>query len=307
MASSGDGFGRGVEWPTLFVIGICYGGWLAAAHFHQELGWLGFAILAAPLVAWHSSLQHEALHGHPTAYPLLNEILVFAPLNPFIPYRRYRSTHLAHHDDRHLTDPEADPESFYIAPERWAQMSKPLQLVYRLNNSLAGRLILGPPIMVLRFSLSEARLIAAGRRDVIEAWCLHFIGLVPVFWLVSVAAGLYFALYCLLAVYPSMSLIMIRTYAEHQAEREPSHRTVIVEGAPFLSLLFLNNSLHAVHHRYPGLPWYRIPAAYRAERDKFLSDNGNYLYRGYGEIFRSHLFRAKEDPVHPILAADERQ
>ena len=59
---------------------------------------------------------------------------------------------------------------------------------------------------------------------------------------------------------------MIRTYLEHQAAEETEARTVIVErGGPF-ALLFLNNNLHAVHHERPSVPWYRIPAIYRAER-----------------------------------------
>jgi len=303
MTSSGARLGRGIEWPTVFILVLCYGGWLAVVHFHASLGWFGFALLAAPLVAWHSSIQHEALHGHPTAYPLLNELMVFAPLNLLIPYRRYRATHIEHHNDRNLTDPAADPESFYVAPQRWARMSAPLRALNRFNNCLAGRLIVGPWIAAARFLAGEVRLIASGDRLAIRAWLLHLIGAAPVVWYVVVASGLDLGLYALLAIYPGMSLIAIRTYAEHQAEDLPEHRTVIVEGSPLLALLFLNNSLHAVHHRYPGLPWYRIPAAYRAERKTFLADNGNYVFRGYGALFRDYLFRAKEPNVHPFPAA----
>ena len=42
-------------------------------------------------VALHSSLQHEALHGHPTRHAPVNEALVFLPLGLFYPFRRFKS------------------------------------------------------------------------------------------------------------------------------------------------------------------------------------------------------------------------
>src|SRR3546814_20566638 len=66
-----------------------------------------------------------------------------------------------------------------------------------------------------------------------------------------------------------------------------------------MSLLFLNNNLHLVHHDKPGLPWYRIPAFYRQRRDLFLASNGGYHFKGYREVFRRHFLRAKEAPLHP--------
>lgn len=66
-----------IEWPTLFVLGICYVAWALITFFHEQIGlWLTIpgAIYA---VALHSSLQHEALHGHPTRWRALNEGLIF--------------------------------------------------------------------------------------------------------------------------------------------------------------------------------------------------------------------------------------
>ena len=60
--------------------------------------------------AAHSSLQHEALHGHPTRSAALNEALVFLPLGLLFPYRRFKMLHLRHHNNSALTDPYDDPE-----------------------------------------------------------------------------------------------------------------------------------------------------------------------------------------------------
>jgi len=67
--------------------------------------------------AMHSSLCHEALHGHPTRLKWLNEALVFAQLSLVIPYGRFHDLHLVHHTDENLTDPYDDPESNYRDPK----------------------------------------------------------------------------------------------------------------------------------------------------------------------------------------------
>ena len=37
----------------------------------------------------------------------------------------------------------------------------------------------------------------------------------------------------------------------------------VVEACPLLALLYLNNNLHAAHHRWPRLPWYQLPQRWR--------------------------------------------
>ena len=102
------------------------------------------------------------------------------------------------------------------------------------------------------------------------------------------------------AVYGGLSLQRIRSFLEHQAHDRASGRTAIVEDRGPLALLFLNNNLHVVHHMHPGVPWYRLPALYRSRRDRYLARNGGYVLRSYGEVFRRHLWRAKDPVPHPI-------
>ena len=104
----------------------------------------------------------------------------------------------------------------------------------------------------------------------------------------------------LLLAYPGISLMLVRSFCEHQAVENLGERTIIVEASPFWSLLFLNNNLHVAHHTRPRLAWYELPAYYRAERDALLAKNKGYRMAGYGEIFRRYFFRPKEPVAHPF-------
>src|SRR5688500_6072127 len=118
---------RAVAWPTFVVLSACYAGWLAATWFYADLGpWL-FLALTAPVVTLHSSLQLEALHGHPTRSAALNDALVYPPFGLLFPYRRFKTLHLRHHNDAALTDPYDDPESFYLAAADWRKLPAWLQ------------------------------------------------------------------------------------------------------------------------------------------------------------------------------------
>ena len=122
-------------------------------------------------------------------------------------------------------------------------------------------------------------------------------------WLVLVDMPLW--QYALLVAWPATSLMLVRSFLEHQARPSVEHRTVIVEAGPLMRLLYLNNNLHLVHHARPGLPWYRLPEAYARDRAGWLRRNDGYVFEGgYGEILRRYALRAKEPPVHPF--ADDR-
>ena len=288
-----------VEWQTLWLLAA---GWIAFGAliwFWQSLGWWIVAPLGAYLVALHGSLQHEALHGHPTRSALVNELLVFPAATLWFPYRRYKALHLKHHDNDHLTKPGTDPDSFYLDPQAWEVTPGWLRSLYSINNSMLGRFLLGPAISTVRLVVSEAALIAAGDRRAIKAWLLHGLA-VGVVWLwVSAICGMPFWQYVVFIAYWGNSLSMMRSYAEHRAHEEVGCRTIVVETNPIVSLLFLNNNLHMAHHEQPNLPWYEIPAYYRRHRDRLLAENCAYLVKGYGEIARRWLLTPKEPVRHP--------
>jgi fatty acid desaturase len=287
------------ELPTWILILVVYGGWGLLILCHAALPiWL-LLPAGAWLVAWHMSLQHEILHGHPTRWRWLNSALGFPPLSLWLPYERYRATHIRHHRNADLTDPERDPESFYLPPERWARRGWLGRQLAWCGNTLAGRLVLGPATGVAVFLIAELRSLARGDAKAWRIWLVHGIGVAALLYWIHVVCGLPIGLY-LACAYAGTALGLVRSFAEHQAAERVAHRTAIVENAPVLGLLFLHNNLHVVHHDRPELPWFEIPRCYRAQRRTMIARNGGLVYDGYGEIFRRFLFRPHHAPPHPL-------
>jgi fatty acid desaturase len=292
---------REFEWPTFTLIAVDYVVLGLLVWFHASLPWWVILAVGSYAAALHVSLQHEILHGHPTGNRAVNEALVFLSPHFWLPYLRYRQLHLIHHNDANLTDPRLDPESYYMLPDEWNRLPGPRQWLYRVNNTLAGRMLLGPAISIMQIWPADFRAIARGDRETTRAWVLHGISVALVLWLVAGVAGMPIWQYLLLVVYPGISLSLVRSFCEHQAAATPPERTIIVEASPFWSLLFLNNNLHIAHHQRPSLPWYKIPAYYRADRERLLAENHHYLMHGYGEIFRRYFLRGKEQVPYPHL------
>ncbi len=297
---------RGVEWPTVLLFGGLYLAFGLLTWWAMVLPWWLVMPLGAYLVCLHSSAQHEALHGHPTRLSWLNELIASPAVGLWYPYRRYAKLHRTHHRNELLTDPQADPESWYMLPERWAELPPLLQALYRLNNTLAGRLTIGPAVSFVRFLISEARDLLAGDREVAVAWLLHIPAALLVLWWVMAVCGVPLWQYLLLFVYPGTSLMLLRSYCEHRAHETVDGRTMIVEAGPVFGLLYLNNNLHAAHHEAPGLAWYELPAYYRTHRAELLAGNGGYLALGYGELIRRYAFSAKESVAHPLAGHPQR-
>ena len=287
-----------IEWPTLCLLAGVYVGLGALVLFHAYLPWFVILPIGAYLACLHGSLQHEALHGHPTRSRRLNELLIYISPQLWLPYGRYRDLHLRHHNDLNLTCPVRDPESYYLLPDAWSAMPGWRRQLATFNNSLFGRMLVGPAISVVQFWGDEFTAMTKGRREGLKCW---------IAFAVSSALIIAFVVWCkmpvwqyvLLIAYPSVSLALVRSFCEHQAAEDVGHRTILVEASPFWALLFLNNNLHIAHHERPKLPWYELPEFYANERSRLLGRNGNYLKLGYGQIFRDYFFHTKETVSHP--------
>ena len=170
----------GVEWPTVGLLLACYALWAVATTWAAAL-WLPLGMgLAVIAIAFHSSLSHEALHGHPFGSERLNEATVSPCLGLFVPYRRFRDLHLAHHVDSVLTDPYDDPESNFLDPAVWGRLSRWARRLRMLNNTLAGRMILGPALSMIALLRDDWRAIRGGDARVRTAWALHLPGVAAV-------------------------------------------------------------------------------------------------------------------------------
>jgi fatty acid desaturase len=292
---------RSIEWPTIGVIALVYLVLGLLTWNHASLPWWVILPVGAYFAALHSSLQHEVLHGHPTRSRALNEALIFVSPAMWLPYQRYKETHLQHHNDLHLTDPVRDPESYYVLPDSWAEMPGLKRTLYALNHTLVGRMVMGPAISILQFWPPDIRDALSGDRSKAKAWGLFALSSAIVIWWVAGVCGMPFWQYYLLIAYPGVSLALVRSFCEHQAAEDVNHRTIIIEASPFWALLFLNNNLHVAHHTRPALAWYKLPAYYRAERKELLAKNNGYTMTGYGEIFRRFAFKAKEPIPYPDM------
>ena len=287
--------------PSWLVAALIYAGFGLLTWYWAVLPWWLLVPLGGALIAWHGSVQHEAVHGQLAPWRWLNDLPALPPLNLWLPFPLYRRSHLAHHDFEILTEPWRDPESFYVDRATWRRLAAPVRVVLRLYNTLLGRLLVGPFLVIGQFWWAEGRALAQGDRASRRIWLWHVPAVALVLlWLVGVC-GIPLWQYLLLAVLPGASLTLVRSFAEHKAAGTPLERTALVESGPLMSLLFLNNNLHYAHHERPDLPWHALPAYYRAHRGRLLRENGGLLYRGYREILRRFLLRPVDTPAHPFF------
>lgn len=296
------------EWPSVALCAGVYGGFAALTFWHAALSNLVVATVGSLLIALHSSMQHEFIHGHPTSSRRLNRALAFVPLNLWLPFESYRMSHLVHHCDDALTDPLDDPESYYWSEEAWAALGPVGRAIVRAHTTLAGRLVIGPAWNIGRFLLIELRGLRAGDALRRQIWSRHAVGVAAMLlWIVGVC-GIDPLFYLLAIVYPGTAILLLRSFAEHRAEHGVFERTAIVENSWLFGPLFLFNNLHAAHHERPLIPWYELPGWYAANRERLLAANGGLVYQGYGDVARRFLFVPHHVIVHPLPrpAADAR-
>jgi fatty acid desaturase len=121
---------------------------------------------------------------------------------------------------------------------------------------------------------------------------------VVIFWITAVC-GMPLWLYLFGFVYVGAAMTRLRSYAEHRYAENHDERTAIVENSRLFGLLFLYNNLHVLHHRKPGIPWYRLPRIYRDNRETLIRSNGGLVYNGYWDIMLRFFLKPHDDPTHP--------
>lgn len=281
---------RAVEWPTVSLAIAVYGGWLAVTACAAMLPMPLLVLLGGWFLGWHGSLQHETIHGHPTRWRWVNDLIGGMPLSLWLPYGVYRRTHMAHHRSPHPTHPLHDPESRYVMGGGLATV------VAKLRATLIGQMAIGPVAAIALFIGSEARRSFRDPSRFAREWGVHLIGVALVLaWLHVV--GLPIATYVLCFVLPGQAASLLRGFAEHRADAAGTSRAATVASQGPLALLFLNNNLHAAHHASPATPWYRLPALERSRTQRIEP-----RYAGYRDVLRRFAFRPHDVVRHPDLA-----
>ena len=287
------------EFPTVIILAIIYSAFVALTFFATTFPLSLVVIALAIVIAMHSSLQHEVLHGHPFKRQWMSEATVFLPIGLFIPYLRFKDLHLAHHFDPNLTDPYDDPESNFLDIIYWQKLLRLGRWCAIFNNTLFGRMLIGPIISLGMLYYSDFRLLWRGDRRVWLSYVLHIAGAVPVLvWLIFFTEIPLWAYG--VAAYLGMSLLKIRTFLEHRAHDRAAARSVIIEDKGPLALLFLNNNYHSVHHAHPKIVWHKLPKVFEKNREKYLARNDSYVYQSYRQIFIQYMFRPKDPVAHPF-------
>lgn len=293
------------EWPTLALLALVYTLWGGITHFADQMPWWATLALLSPVITLHSSLQHEVLHIIEPKSKGFGQALVFPAIGLFVPYLRFRDTHVAHHDNEILTDPYDDPETCYLTREVWSDLTGPTQYLLMFNNTLLGRILIGPVIGQIAFVTSEWREAKKGNKSVLNGWLVHLFSVSMILIWLHFFASIPLWLYAI-AAYFGLSLLKIRTFLEHRAFAAANGRSVIIEDKGPLAILFLNNNLHAVHHAHPNVPWYNLPAVYQQRKLTFLERNRNYRFKNYAEVFSLFFFKPKEPVSHPLWSLENR-
>ncbi|HSB85530.1 MAG TPA: fatty acid desaturase [Ilumatobacteraceae bacterium] len=290
--------GQGPEWATLGLFAGFYAAWSAVVVMHRSIPWLASLAALALLGGFFMSLQHEALHGHPTRSRPINTALAFPPLSFWLPYLAYRSSHMVHHHTD-LTDPEIDPESFYLRPELWSSAGTIRRAYILVTRTMVGRLTLGSVDSIFHYLRHELGAIRADRH-VARRWAVHVPAAALLAWWMFVVVGLPVWEYLVGFVVMGQSLTLLRSFVEHCAVPEGT-RSAVVKAGPLMSLLYLNNNLHHTHHAEPSTPWYALPALHRELGGDELAAEGAGLYQhGYLEVARRNFLRPFCQPDHPL-------
>jgi fatty acid desaturase len=83
--------------PTILVAIAIYAAWFGLIRYNALLPWWLIVPIGAYLIAWHFSLQHEAIHSFRGVPAWLRFLIVFPPLGLWFPFALYRNSHSIHH------------------------------------------------------------------------------------------------------------------------------------------------------------------------------------------------------------------
>jgi fatty acid desaturase len=294
-------FAARTEWPTWLLVVVIYGGWFGILMLlrARQMPLAAATPLLVVVCAWHMSLQHELLHGHPTRHVWLNALLGWPPLAVWVPYTLYRDSHLKHHRDEGLTVPGIDPESNYVLPEHWARLPGWRRGLWHMRKTFIGRILIGPPTSVAAMAADAAKACLRGDWGHMRMWLVHGVAVALLLAGVQRYAGVPWWYYLVAVSWPGLGLAMVRSLYEHRAASHPKARIAINEAGLAMRLLFLNNNFHLVHHDLPALPWFHLPRAYWMRSEDYRRKCGGFVIGGYGALLRRYAWRATDAPEHP--------
>jgi fatty acid desaturase len=288
------------EIPSVFMASAVYGAWFLLIWFHAFVPWWLMIPIGGYIIAWQFSFQHEAIHALRRWPKWLRYAICMPPLGLWFPFPAYRRSHSIHHVNMNITVPGKDPETYYVPKDAWQKLSAVSRGVYLFNQTLVGRLAIGPLIRLYKLARREVMRLVNRDYVNVSSWLWHVPLVAALMYFVTEIAGMAWWEYVCLIAYPGFSVGLLRAFYEHRWGERPKQRTAILEASWPMAMLFLWNNLHAVHHLHPTMPWYEIPGYYRQNRDRILKHNGHFLIAGgYLEEVRRWLVKPVFRPIHP--------
>jgi fatty acid desaturase len=284
------------EWRTLAVVIAVYGlTVLTVLRYDVLTPWLAVPMLAV-LGAWHLSMQHEVLHGHPFKNQFINDAIGGIPVTLWIPYLAFKKDHHEHHLSD-LTNPALDNESYYVSQEQWDKAGRIRRAAWTANRTILFRMFVWTIVSTITYVLSVLKRAVRGEKGDRLAVALHVVGLVFVVYLVSLSSMPLWQ-FALGTLYGGRILNAIRPFPEHKYQSGVETRTAMIMAGRFMSLLMLNNNLHVAHHDEPGVPWYRYDKLMQRVNAVERARAAGVLYEGgYAEVFRRFSFTPVDSPV----------
>jgi fatty acid desaturase len=233
-------------WPTLAVLAGALALWAYAIALVGTDPALGVALATAGAYIAFTPL-HEAAHRSLARARWVNEVagrVAGVPL--FGPFAAVRYIHLEHH--KHTNDPVADPDHWsgrgpaWALPLRWLTQDLHYYAVF-LRRARPRREVIEVAGTLIAFVALAIALAALGYgREVVLGW------LVPARLAIGVLAFAFDYL----------------PHRPHQvtAKEDRMRATSAFEGR-VVYVASLGQSLHLVHHLYPGVPFYRYARVWR--------------------------------------------
>ena len=271
-------------WPTV-VLGLgLFTGYLATPLLVVAgyLPLLPAMALMAIMTYLAYTVLHESVHGtisgSHSSLRWINELMGYlAGWMLMIPLTAHRHEHLAHH--RHTNDPEQDPD--YIVSQF---RSAPWRAI-----TLAMRILKGQFTFYLERRWSRG----PRRQDIIL--CLEVLAaLAPRiafcalgYWVEGLAL---FVLAWAVGVTVLMFLFAYIVHTPHEAEgRFVDTSTILVPAGVtgrVLTLAWVYQNYHSIHHLYPRVPFYRYPALFSDIEDIMVASGAPIYHLGWRGLVR---------------------
>ena len=236
-----------IAWPTLLLLALALATWLTGIAL-VHAGHLAGTLLATVAAYVAFTPMHDAAHRSIARTRWINELagrIAIIPL--FGPFPAVRYIHLEHH--KHTNEPGADPDHWsgrgprWLLPLRWLTQDFHYYAVYAMRPRPLRERIESYATLALLVAIASALVATGHGRTVLFGWLLP--------------ARLAIA-----------TLAFAFDYLPHRPHNTPAKvdrfaATHVFEG-PLKYVLSLGQSMHRVHHLYPGVPFYGYARVWRA-------------------------------------------